>query len=99
MSRVLRLLDDQRAFLIEQDGADFIRQVPRYIAALEDDSQVATLLDDLRHDGQTVFAEYDEHDRDLVPMLVELRNELVSIAPDADDSSMQPPSTGTPSWD
>jgi hypothetical protein len=88
----LELLDRQYARLAAQDGAGFIQELRRFYDFLTaGPAPVSDAVRVLRDEACEVEEAFNRHDDELVPQLVEIRNELVNQAPDADDSNLQRP--------
>ena len=101
VSDLIEKLELERDYVINLDGADFLRQLCRYSEAMERDPRAAAVLAELVADAKRLLNSYSQHEEELVPRLVELREEFVRLAPDADDSSMEAPAESTlasPSW-
>jgi hypothetical protein len=87
MDATVELLDRQFNFLLKQpDDASFLIEVEPFLRALRDDDRLASYLDDLRDELVRVIQVLEQTDAELVPELIELRNELVTLRPEADDS-------------
>jgi hypothetical protein len=92
MDATVELLDRQFNFLLKQpDDASFLIEVEPFLRALRDDDRLASYLDDLRDELVRVIQVLEQTDAELVPELIELRNELVTLRPEADDSGAAPP--------
>jgi hypothetical protein len=92
MDHSLELLDRQVAFLLGQpDDAAFLVQLDPFLRALEGDTILAAYLDDIRDDLVDITLVMEKIDAELVPELVELRNELVAMRPSVDDSNAPAP--------
>ena len=92
------LLDRQVAFLLKQpDDASFLIQVEPFLRALETDDRLRSYLEDVLDELVRAAQVLEAIDAELVSELVELRNDLVTLHPDADDSDAErPPSGGAP---
>lgn len=92
MEHSLELLDRQVAFLLRQvDDAAFLVQLDPFLRALAGDTILAEYLDDIRDDLVDITLVMEEIDAELVPGLVDLRNEFVTMRPSADDSNAPVP--------
>jgi hypothetical protein len=101
VSDLIEKLEFERDYVINLSGADFLRQLCRYTEAMERDPRAAAVLVELVADAKQLLNSYTQHEEEMVPRLVKLREELVTLAPDADDSSIEPPAESTlasPSW-
>jgi hypothetical protein len=98
----LELLDRQYARVRDKDGAAFFVELRRFVELIESQAQLTQTLDELRAEAAATEQAFREHDARLVPDLVELRQELVRLAPEADDSTMTRPQqeilTPVPAW-
>jgi hypothetical protein len=89
------LLDRQVAFLLKQpDDASFLIQVEPFLRALETDDRLRSYLEDILDELVRGAQVLEAIDAELVPELVELRNDLVTLRPDADDSGAERPRSG-----
>lgn len=94
MEHSLELLDRQVDFLLRQsDDATFLVQLDPFLRALESDMTLAAYLDDVRFALPDITQVMEAIDAELVPELVELRNELVSMRPSIDDADVSVPSS------
>jgi hypothetical protein len=91
---IVEILRRQSEFVLSQDDVAFFLQITPYLAALEDDPRVKTILAELLSETEAALAAYDEHDAQLIARLVEIRKELPQVAPDLDDP-VPPPAEGT----
>jgi hypothetical protein len=101
VSDLIEKLEFERDYVINLEGADFLRQLCRYSDAMERDPRAAAVLAELVADAKRLLNSYTQHEEQMVPRLVALREEFVRLAPDADDSSMEAPAESTlasPSW-
>jgi hypothetical protein len=91
----IELLDRQHERLEAAQGPEFVRELARFYAFVTSTgpAEVVDALVALRADATEIRKTFADHDEQLIPQLVELRAELASIAPDADDSSLPRPST------
>jgi hypothetical protein len=90
---LVELLDRQADFLLRQtDSAAFLIHVEPFLRALRTEPRLAAYLDDLLVEVVDVVEAMEGVDRELTSELVELRRELVELWPEADDSSVEPPS-------
>jgi hypothetical protein len=99
MDSTVELLDRQVDFLLKQpDDAAFLIQVEPFLRALGEDDRLAAYLEDLRDELVRVVQVLEATDAELVPELVELRDELAKLRPESDDSAARPPArrTGAP---
>jgi hypothetical protein len=88
----LELLDRQVEFLLKQpDDASFLVQIGPFLRALNDDDRLASYLEDISDELLRVVQVLEVADAELVPELVELRDELIKIRPEADDSGYERP--------
>jgi hypothetical protein len=89
---IVDLLDRQADFLLEQVGDEtFLFQVEPFLRAISADGVLALYLEDLRDELIGIIQVLEAIDAELVPQLVELREDLVRLRPDADDSDATPP--------
>lgn len=101
VSDLIEKLEFERDYVINLEGADFLRQLCRYSEAMERDPRAAAVLAELVADAKRLLDSYSHHEEQMVPRLVELRDKFVRLAPDADDSSTEAPVESTlasPSW-
>jgi hypothetical protein len=90
---LVELLDRQVDFLLRQtDSAAFLIQVEPFLRTLRTEPRLAAYLDDLLVEVVHVVEAMEEVDEELTSELVQLRRELVELRPEADDSSVEPPS-------
>ena len=95
MDATTELLDRQVAFLVKQpDDASFLIQVEPFLRALETDDRLRSYLEDVLDELVRDIQVLQAVDLELVPELVELRDELVTLRPEADDSDAEPPEPG-----
>jgi hypothetical protein len=89
------LLDRQVAFLLQQpDDASFLIQVEPFLRALEGDDRLRSYLEDVLDELVRDIQVLEAVDAELVPELVELRHDLVTLRPEADDSDAERPQPG-----
>lgn len=91
---LLKELERLHARVQERDGADFIAELVRLRRFMEDDPRLERILAELRANAEQIEADFQAADVELAPRLVELRRELVRIAPDAADPEPRP----RPEW-
>jgi hypothetical protein len=90
---LVELLDRQVEFLLRQtDSAAFLIQVEPFLRALRTEPRLAAYLDDVLEEVVHIVDATEEVDAELTSELLELRRELVELRPEADDSSLEPPS-------
>jgi hypothetical protein len=88
----IELLDRQHQRLQEMTGAAFVQELKRFHDFITGGpADVVAALATLRAAAAASEAAFVEHDRELVPELVELRNDLVARVPEADDSAVPRP--------
>lgn len=88
------MLERQFAFLMRQpDDAAFLVQLEPFLRALQGDPIIAAYLEDIREDLLKIVQVMEQADAELVPELIDLRNELVALRPSSDDSDAPPPGT------
>jgi hypothetical protein len=86
------LLDRQVDFLLAQeDDESFLIQVEPFLRALHTDARVSAYLEDIKTELVQIGQVLEEIDAELVPQLIELRQELVALWPGAEDSEAAPP--------
>jgi hypothetical protein len=91
------LLDRQYQRLRERDGVEFWRELPRFYETITNGPrQLVSALAELREQASGQEREFRAADAALIPELVELRNELVRLAPEAD--AVGDPETGRPEY-
>ena len=89
------LLDRQVNFLLQQpDEASFLIQVEPFLRALETDDRLRSYLEDVLDELVRDVQVLEAVDAELVPELVELRHELVTLRAAADDSDAERPQPG-----
>jgi hypothetical protein len=91
MTESVHWLDRLQARLATKRGAELIRELRLWLDRLERDRSARRVLTELRAQHERTLESYREHDAGTVRQLCEIRNELVSLAPDTDDSDQRPP--------
>lgn len=95
----VELLDRQYERLVDADGPAFVRELIRYHAFISDGpAPVVQALDELRQEAVEAQERFDAHSAELEVELVQLRRELVDIAPEADDSGVLRPDSPVPNY-
>ncbi len=84
----VELLDRQYGLLSSATGSDFIRESVRFHEFISQRCPpVVAVLAELRQEAADAEAHFRAHDEALIPELVALRDELVALAPAADDAN------------
>lgn len=100
MEWLVELLDRQADFLLRQtDSGAFLIQVEPFLGALRTEPQLAAYLDDVLDEVVHLVDAMERVDRELTAELLDLRRALVTLRPEVDDSSAQPPSESDPRAD
>jgi hypothetical protein len=99
----VELLDRQHERLQAADGVEFVHELRRFCEFITAGPDVVVrALGELRAEAACVEAAFAEHDRELVPGLVQLKEDLVARVPEADDSGVARPndrfSRADPAW-
>lgn len=87
-SEDIELLDRRFAFLDGLDGGAFVRELARLIELLEADSRFGAHLADLGREAEDAVRQLAQDDSRLVAEAVRLRDHLIRVAPDSDDSDL-----------
>lgn len=99
MAEPMELLERQYTRLRELDGAEFVRELPRFYETLTAGPHpLPSLVAELRGEAREYAAAFDAANEELIPELVTLRDELVTLAPEADDSGQARPPGPSMSW-
>jgi hypothetical protein len=97
MDRLVELLDRQTDFLQRHgDAREFLIEVEAFLSALQTDPLLTAYLEDALQDLADIVEVMEQTDAALSSELIELRNELVALRPDADDSDVEPRTGSTP---
>ena len=96
---LVELLDRQWNFLLTLEGTAFHRQLRRFVRFLQEEPRLASLINDIKRDGDELIRQHRQHDQTLTQNLVALKNEFTKQLPDEDDSSMPLPISGWPTLD
>lgn len=101
MADPMELLDRQHQRLHERDGVEFVQELRRFYDFINaGPGPVTEALAELRDEAARIERTFEEHDGELIPELVELRNDLAARAPDIDDSDApRPAGRGTASME
>jgi hypothetical protein len=78
----------------DRDGPDFIVELVRLRGFLDEDPRLQQILAALRAEASQIEAEFSAADAELVPRIIDLKRELLELAPDAADADPQP----RPQW-
>ena len=97
------LLDRQHERFQAAGGAEFVHELRRFYEFITaGPAAVVSALAELRAEASEVEERFAEHDRELVPELVQLKVDLVARVPEADDSGVSRPidrfSRPDPAW-
>jgi hypothetical protein len=97
------LLDRQHERFQAAGGAEFVHELRRFYEFITaGPAAVVSALAELRAEASEVEERFAEHDRELVPELVQLKVGLVARVPEADDSGVPRPidrfSRPDPAW-
>jgi hypothetical protein len=93
------LLDRQYERLRTRDGVAFMRELPRFYETITaGPTAVVAAMRTLRKEAEACEREFQDADLSLIPELVQLRSELVALAPECDDSGDLRPPNPTMSW-
>jgi hypothetical protein len=99
MADPMELLERQYTRLRELEGAEFVRELPRFYETITAGPRpLPSLLAELRGEAREYAAAFDVANDELIPELVTLRHELVTLAPEADDSGQARPPGPSMSW-
>lgn len=91
------LLGWQTDFLLKQEtDPEFLVQVPAYLKTLRSEPRLAIHMADLDREAAILLATHAPHDSQQRPELAQIRDELVHLAPEADDSQEARPIGGGP---
>jgi hypothetical protein len=90
-------LEHEIGTLQGRHGRDFFFELKAHLQRLAEDPVLGLLLEDVRADGRRVFQDFEQYDEAGVAECIQLRDSLLTIAPDLDDSDMQEPAFGAPS--
>ena len=71
-------------------------QAYSYLEILSQEPRIAAHLGDLQAEGDAALDDFDRHQRDVARRLKPLRQKLVELAPEADDSATPAPSPANP---
>jgi hypothetical protein len=92
MADPIELLDRQHQRLRERDGAEFVQELRHFYDFITSGpAPVVAALAELREEAAGTERVFEEHDRELIPELVQLRNDLVACVSDIDDSDAPRP--------
>lgn len=92
MDDELDLLDRRYQSLKDSEDAEFVRELARFYEFITDGPEsVRAALELLRADAAEHSAAFDRHEQELIPELMALRQELVRLAPETDDSGVTRP--------
>jgi hypothetical protein len=95
VSDVIELLDREHQHLAGAADIEFVRRLRRFYEFITDGPEpVRAALKELRGEAAERERAFQEHDRELIPALVELKQELVERATEADDSNVPRPRSG-----
>jgi hypothetical protein len=83
--RVVALLDRQHTRAESKEGAEFFPELKRYWDLLDSEPALRGLVKEFRDEADQAERKFAEHDRQLQPQLIELKQELLDRAPEADD--------------
>jgi predicted metal-dependent enzyme (double-stranded beta helix superfamily) len=91
-------MERQCAFLLGRGAlADFLVGVEPFLDVLVAEPQIAPHLDDLRAEAVDIFNAQKAVEEELLPDMRALREDLVQLMPELDDSQREPePDTGEP---
>ena len=98
MSDAVELLDRQFNRLRDQDGAEFVQELKVFyeFVTTSGPAEVTSALLELREDAARIEREFNAHDAEMVPELVDLKARLVATVPETDDSQAPRPTTDWP---
>lgn len=97
----VELLDRQHTRLQAQGGPEFVHELRRFYEFITAGPDAVTgTLAELRAEAQRIEGEFEEHDEALVPELINVKEQFVTRAPEADDSARpRPQQMGAPSME
>ncbi|HVY78532.1 MAG TPA: hypothetical protein VG898_08515 [Solirubrobacterales bacterium] len=98
-SYVLDFLDREHSYLQSLEAGDYLRGLERYLDALKAEPLVGALLQEVHDEAANLVETLQRHDEALVPRVVELRDELVSLEPEEDNTAEPRPSVLEGSWE
>jgi hypothetical protein len=99
MADAIHLLERQYQRLRERDGVEFWRELPRFYEMITTGPRpLVSALAQLRERASAQECAFRAADTALIPELVELRNEFVRLAPEADDSGTPRPGDPSMGW-
>jgi hypothetical protein len=92
----MELLERQYALLHALDGVEFLRELPRFYETITTGPRpLPSMLAKLRAEAGEYETAFEKANDEQIPELVALRDELVKLAPEADDSGVpRPPDPG-----
>jgi hypothetical protein len=95
----IHLLERQYQRLHERDGVEFWRELPRFYETITTGPRpLVSALAQLRAQASAQEREFRAADSAFIPEFVELRNELVRLAPESDDSGTPRPGDPSLGW-